>query len=402
MQLVKKMLSSRSLGERGTMCLKTSPVKLKRRGFSYQLQISIEKFGRKWQSKSLKPNESQQKRLAGHRVPNQITFLNREKFQLPKGSSNSYSRISTRIKIKPSSFALRQLLPKIVEIPNQISLFSWRGASMNGKSDSSFQKLNELMNARGQGLKQTLIALVEQSLIRAETDGTAGWVNYAIIAELASKRVHDETNREIISLMLRRDPMTGIRNWLGMEEQIEIAEDQFGDGLPMGVTRIDFKGLRSINNFLGHFGANRVIQSGANEMATVFEAATIFEMNLRTGSEFASTRDLVFRDGGDEFLVLSKYPNLQPKKRRVENESGMGDGKPRRRTLRPATRAEVETSLNEIEVRLRRVINSVPAPMENDPDNFLDAHIFSEVVVGSVRAAVVSVDKKMLGMKEAG
>ena len=86
----------------------------------------------------------------------------------------------------------------------------------------------------------------------------------------------------------RRDVLTGLRNRFALEESIPQEEARAARyGHPVGVLMIDVNNLKVVNDRFGHQMGDKVLQGVADV--------------LRDGVREA---DIVFRYGGDEFLVL--------------------------------------------------------------------------------------------------
>jgi len=94
--------------------------------------------------------------------------------------------------------------------------------------------------------------------------------------------------RAKLHLMALSDPLTGLYNRLLLQDSLEHAKHQYNrSGIVMSLIMIDIDYFKSINDDLGHDAGDRVLQSFAELLNRSFRGA-----------------DMIFRTGGEEFLVL--------------------------------------------------------------------------------------------------
>lgn len=94
-------------------------------------------------------------------------------------------------------------------------------------------------------------------------------------------------SKDEIIYLYERDPLTGLFNRQHMEETIGILNQD--RELPISVIYGDLNGLKMINDALGHEAGDKLLKAIAN----------IMRMSCRE-------KDLIFRIGGDEFLLILK------------------------------------------------------------------------------------------------
>jgi diguanylate cyclase (GGDEF)-like protein len=100
--------------------------------------------------------------------------------------------------------------------------------------------------------------------------------------------------RQDLDVKSRRDPLTGLRNRLSLDEAIESC-DQAGDGIAeLAVVLLDIDHFKSFNDSAGHQAGDVCLK----------RVAGIIQSELR---DYA---DDVFRFGGEEFVVLLRRTNL--------------------------------------------------------------------------------------------
>lgn len=111
-----------------------------------------------------------------------------------------------------------------------------------------------------------------------------------VLVAILSGALSRATREESLTQLACRDPLTGLVNRRGLDEQ---AAKAFA--VPVGITRdvtvvvVDINGLKGVNDSLGHLFGDQLIQAVARALYAAF--------NRFPGS-------LVARVGGDEFVVL--------------------------------------------------------------------------------------------------
>ena len=121
-----------------------------------------------------------------------------------------------------------------------------------------------------------------------------------VIDDLNNKRIYDE---EFVNLSFR-DKLTGLYNRHFLDEAITHLDNE--KARPVSVVIGDLNGLKIINDAFGHFKGDEVLAKVAN----VF-------------SECANAKDIVARWGGDEFLILLPYADVNEAlrvKRKIQNK----------------------------------------------------------------------------------
>lgn len=99
-----------------------------------------------------------------------------------------------------------------------------------------------------------------------------------------------QAQQEAETLALR-DPLTGLLNRRGLDRLITHLRDQPGYSSGLGVAVVDIDHFKSINDTYGHAAGDQVLVEAAAELRHCFRR-----------------EDMIFRVGGEEFLVLA--PNL--------------------------------------------------------------------------------------------
>jgi diguanylate cyclase (GGDEF)-like protein len=111
-----------------------------------------------------------------------------------------------------------------------------------------------------------------------------------VLVAILSGAISRATREESLTQLAFRDPLTGLMNRRGLDQQTALAFS-----VPEGVTRdvtlvvVDINGLKTVNDSLGHLFGDQLIQAVARALNATF--------NRFPGS-------LVARVGGDEFVVL--------------------------------------------------------------------------------------------------
>jgi len=138
---------------------------------------------------------------------------------------------------------------------------------------------------------------VRFTLDYASTDGTQ-WLELTCIPlKMAGGEVdgfvgigQDVTQQKLeqdrLTDLARRDPLTGLFNRLGFEQQIESQVRQ-GRGGQLGLLYIDLDAFKPVNDTHGHAAGDRVLEQFAQRLKTLVRPS-----------------DVVARLGGDEFAVL--------------------------------------------------------------------------------------------------
>ena len=152
------------------------------------------------------------------------------------------------------------------------------------------------------GLRQVLNAALAQRLDAPSAAGAQDRVNGAIDA-LVEACTASATER--LAAMALVDPLTGLRNRRGLEQDLNqrLALAERGDR-PLTVVVCDVDGLKAINDGQGHAAGDHVLRA----LGEALEAAR------RAG-------DQAYRIGGDEFLLMLPDTDHDEAKRLVERVS---------------------------------------------------------------------------------
>jgi diguanylate cyclase (GGDEF)-like protein len=111
-----------------------------------------------------------------------------------------------------------------------------------------------------------------------------------VLVAILSGAISRATREESLTQLALRDPLTGLMNRRGLDQQTALAFN-----VPEGITRdvtivvVDINGLKGVNDSLGHLFGDQLIQAVARALNASF--------NRLPGS-------LVARVGGDEFVIL--------------------------------------------------------------------------------------------------
>lgn len=113
---------------------------------------------------------------------------------------------------------------------------------------------------------------------------------WGVVVWIAKERIRYEHR---LHTAARRDGLTGLRNRFALEESIpqeEVRAKRYGH--PLGVLMIDVNRFKEVNDRFGHQMGDKVLQV----------VSAILQKNVRE-------TDIVFRYGGDEFLILLPETN---------------------------------------------------------------------------------------------
>ena len=105
-----------------------------------------------------------------------------------------------------------------------------------------------------------------------------------------------DTKQQAIELneLALKDPLTGIRNKLGYDKEVQKVEWEMATGLKeLGVAMVDLNFLKQINDTYGHDNGNVALIRLSKILCNVFEHSP------------------VFRIGGDEFVIILKDHDLE-------------------------------------------------------------------------------------------
>jgi diguanylate cyclase (GGDEF)-like protein len=103
-----------------------------------------------------------------------------------------------------------------------------------------------------------------------------------------SQRVELERVYRSLEITARTDELTRVGNRMKLEEDLVAVRARIGrTGRPIGLLEIDLDHFKGVNDHLGHLAGDAVLRRVANAIRTAVRA-----------------EDLVFRYGGEEFLVI--------------------------------------------------------------------------------------------------
>lgn len=110
----------------------------------------------------------------------------------------------------------------------------------------------------------------------------------ALVVGLVAAELRAEANRResVLRALVRRDPLTGVRNYRGLHEQL--AETVARDPQRFALLTMDVDEFKAVNDRYGHLEGDRLLREVSRALAD----------NVRG-------KDLVARQGGDEFAVLA-------------------------------------------------------------------------------------------------
>ncbi len=109
---------------------------------------------------------------------------------------------------------------------------------------------------------------------------------HSSVATLSDERERLEGLAHELADSTRRDPLTGIRNRVGMDEELVRAFASRSD-TPIAIVMLDIDHFKRYNDTYGHAGGDEVLRKVAQRI----------QVTLRP-------HDMVYRVGGEEFLVL--------------------------------------------------------------------------------------------------
>lgn len=109
-------------------------------------------------------------------------------------------------------------------------------------------------------------------------------------------------NRRITGL-LTKDPVSGVRNRISYEENLEYCEKNISTKAHFGIGVIDLNGLKTVNDVFGHEAGDRYITESAKIICAAFPNCPVFRIG---GDEFA-----ILLDGIAEEHVQSSRDTMQ-------------------------------------------------------------------------------------------
>ena len=111
---------------------------------------------------------------------------------------------------------------------------------------------------------------------------------------LADRRVQMEGHNDALATLARRDPLTGLRNRLALDEDLEVLEARVVRyGHRYSIALLDIDRFKTYNDTYGHPAGDRILRAVADELSA----------QVRGG-------DAVYRYGGEEFLGLFPEQSL--------------------------------------------------------------------------------------------
>ena len=116
----------------------------------------------------------------------------------------------------------------------------------------------------------------------------------ALHLELAAQRTQLEELDQELSVIARRDPLTGLRNRRALEEDLDLLEarvTRYGHRYCMALIDVDL--FKSYNDTYGHPAGDRILQTVAVQL-----------------ENYARGGDAVYRYGGEEFLCIFPEQSL--------------------------------------------------------------------------------------------
>ena len=111
---------------------------------------------------------------------------------------------------------------------------------------------------------------------------------------LAGRRAEMEIRNDELATLARRDPLTGLRNRLALDDDLEVLEARVARyGHRYSIALLDIDRFKAYNDAYGHPAGDRILRAVATELGS----------QVRGG-------DAVYRYGGEEFLSLFPEQSL--------------------------------------------------------------------------------------------
>lgn len=146
--------------------------------------------------------------------------------------------------------------------------------------------LNQILEGMGAGADDYLIKPLDPDALQARL--IAASRVRILHGRLAQQRTELETLNDTLTVIARRDPLTGLRNRRALEEDLVMLEarvSRYGHRYCMALLDVDR--FKAYNDAYGHLAGDKILQAVAVEL----------EAHIRCG-------DAVYRYGGEEFLCI--------------------------------------------------------------------------------------------------
>jgi len=197
---------------------------------------------------------------------------------------------SVREKLKDwGARAAKHYRQKTAEVKEILIVMAHTAESVGARDERCAQQINEVTTQL-----KTIANLEDLTQIRASIEKSAGELKSSIgrmaaegkaaIEQLRVEVTNFQTRLEEAEHIASCDSLTGLRNRLSLEGQIE---SRMSAGLPFCVAILDVDGFKQVNDEYGHVVGDELLQMFASELR----------------SRCRST-DMVGRWGGDEFIIL--------------------------------------------------------------------------------------------------
>ncbi len=165
-----------------------------------------------------------------------------------------------------------------------------------GNDDAKIGVIHHIFQNNITAIPENNIALITKSGRRVPIESSAapisvknGEVSGAVVVfrDVSEKRRKEEE----IQYLGYHDQLTGLYNRTYFEEQMALIDSP--KNRPVSLIMADVNGLKLTNDAYGHLAGDRLIQKAAKVM-----------------KDLCRTEDLIFRIGGDEFVILLRRTNL--------------------------------------------------------------------------------------------
>jgi diguanylate cyclase (GGDEF)-like protein len=151
---------------------------------------------------------------------------------------------------------------------------------------------DEILEGMNAGADDYLIKPLDSDDLQARLIAAARVT--ALHLELAAQRTQLEGFNQELSVIARRDPLTGLRNRRALEEDLDLLEarvTRYGHRYCMALIDVDL--FKSYNDTYGHPAGDRILQTVAVQL-----------------ENYARGGDAVYRYGGEEFLCIFPEQSL--------------------------------------------------------------------------------------------